>query len=77
MEATRVKHVVRQQKTEEYRKQVLGSMAALSICTDMEPDHMKEYMVTYVKQQFEQIEADYEHSFWKAHVRARDRLSFV
>ena len=69
-----VEHVVLDQKIHMHTANALGNLAPVSIYLDMDPEHMVEQMVTYVREQLEDIATDDTHSFWKARARTGDRL---
>ena len=77
VDPARVKHVIREQKALECRKQVLGNMANLSVFDDMDPEQIKLEMTKFVQDQFSAIQADDSHPFWKSRAKTQDRFSFL
>jgi len=66
-----VKHVVKEQKIHMYTANAIGNLAPVSVLLEMNPEHMDKHMVTYVRDLFEKVQANDQHSFWKARARAQ------
>ena len=52
-------------------------MANLSVFEDMNPDSIRDDIIKYMRDEFDLIMANPEHSFWKSKARAQDRFAFL
>jgi len=64
-----VKHKCEQQKLHMHTANAIGNLAPVSVILNIEPEYMVEQMVTYVREIFEEVQANDQHSFWKARNR--------
>ena len=73
----RVKNVIREEKALMYKKLILGNMAGLSVCKDMDHEDIKDGMIKFIEDEFTDIEANEKHPFWASRTKTEDKYNFL
>ena len=76
-EPARVLHVLRKQKSQEYLSQIIGLMAGLAVCENIDLEHVGNHGTEHVLKAILDMGYAEKSPLRRAYVRARDRLVFI